>query len=225
VRASFLILLLANILFLGWSLWVAPPAASALAPAPASDPGSMQLVGEAASGAERATASTGTYRATRAAAATCVSFGPFLDEASLAAASQRLASLGYAARRRMASEEVPSGQWVSVTNLATPEDAANALNALRGIGLSDAYVVTDSSPGTTTISVGVFSDPTRAGEAADTVRRAGLEPQVTERSRSADVTWLDVDRRTNEGLPDVADLRGEEAAAPAFEMRACPAAG
>jgi hypothetical protein len=154
-----------------------------------------------------------------------VSFGPFLDDASVNAVGQRLESLGYNARRRVAKEEVPAGQWVSVTNLATPEDAANALNALRSVGLADAYVVTDEAPATTTISVGVFNDPARAGDAADTVRRAGLEPRVTVRTRRTDATWLDVDRRSNEGLPDPADIRGDADGAPGFEMRACPAAG
>jgi hypothetical protein len=224
VRASFLILLLANILFLAWSLWVARPASSALAPAPASDPRSMQLVGETANGTDAVVAS-GSDRSTRAAAATCVSFGPFLDETTLDAVSRRLEALGYTARRRTATEDVSAGQWVSVANLATPEDAANALNKLRGVGLADVFVVPESRRGTTAISVGLFNDPARAGEAADTVRRAGLEPSVTERTRPADATWLDVDRRTNEGLPDLADLRDDASLSLAFEMRVCPTAG
>jgi len=223
VRASFLILLLANILFLAWSLWVATPASSALPSAPASDPRSMRLIGEASNGAEPG-AAVGSDRTARAAAASCVSFGPFVDDAALAAASERLQSLGYDATRRVSTEEVPVGQWVSVSNLATPEDAANALNSLRAVGLTDAYVVTDTGPGTT-ISVGVYNDPIRAGEVADTVRRAGLEPRVTDRTRTAGVSWLDVDRRRNEGLPDPADLHENGSAAPAFEMRACPVAG
>jgi hypothetical protein len=221
VRASFLILLLANILFLAWSLWVATPASSALPSAPASDPRSMHLVGEAPKGDEVG-APVGPDRTAGAAAANCVSFGPFVDDAALAAANDRLQSLGYEATRRVSTEEVPAGQRVSVSNLATPEDAANALNALRAAGLADAYVVTGTGPGIT-VSVGVFNDPTRAGEAADAVRRAGLEPRVTDRTRTADVSWLDVDRRSNAGLPDLADVR--ESSAPAVDMRACPAAG
>jgi hypothetical protein len=222
VRASFLILLLGNILFLAWSLWVAAPASSDLAPAPPANPSSMQLAKDAAPGAAAAAARSG--RASRDAIATCVSFGPFADDASLAAASQRLEGLGYAARRRTAAEDVPAGQWVGVADLATPEDAANALNALRRAGLADAYVVTDSAPGTTTISIGLFNDPAGAAEAADSVRRAGLQPHVTERRRTAAVTWLDVDRQANEGLPDIADVRGEHESS-AVEMRACPSPG
>ena len=221
MRASFLILLLGNILFLAWSLWVAAPASSDLAPAPPGDPSSMQLTKEAA---PQAGAAAPPDRSSRAALATCVSFGPFADDASLAAASRRLEALGYAARRRTATDDVPAGQWVSVADLATPEDAANALNALRRSGLADAYVVTDSAPGSTTISVGLFSDPAGAAEAADSVRRAGLQPRVTERMRTAEVTWLDIDRQANEGLPDIADVGGDHAS-PAIQVRACPAPG
>jgi len=222
VRASFLILLLGNILFLAWSLWVAAPASSDLAPAPPGDPRSMQLTKEAAPHAAATGAAARPDRSARAAMATCVSFGPFANDASLTAASQRLEALGYAARRRSATDDVPAGQWVSVADLATPEDAANALNALRRSGLADAYVVTDSARGSTTISVGLFSDPAGAAEAADSVRRAGLQPRVTERMRTAEVTWLDIDRQANEGLPDIADVGGEHES---LRVRACPAPG
>ena len=224
MRASFLILLLGNILFLAWSLWVAAPASSDLAPAPPANPSSMQLARDAAPGAADSAAAGGPGRAARVAIAPSVSLGPFADDESLAAASQRLEGLGYASRRRTAAEDVAVGQWVSVADLATPEDAANALNALRRAGLADAYVVSDSAPGTTTISVGLFKDPMGAAEAADSVRRAGLQPHVTERRRTAAVTWLDVDRQANQGLPDIADVRGEQESS-AVEMRACPSPG
>jgi hypothetical protein len=155
-----------------------------------------------------------------------VSFGPFPDAATLAATAARLERLGYRARTRAATEDIPTGQWVSVTGLATPEDAAHALTALRSVGLADAYLATDSTPATT-ISVGVFNLPGRADEVAETARQAGLEPRISVRTRPTDVTWLDVDRSANEGLPDVSDLRDTtaEASAPALEMRACPASG
>jgi hypothetical protein len=224
VRVPFLILLLANILFLAWSLWVANPAASVGPVAPPAKPEGLRLASEPV-----AASKPGTGDASRLAVssgASCVSLGPFLDAATLSAASARLERLGYRARTRTATEDVPMGQWVSVTGLATPEDAAHALTALRSVGIADAYVVTDSSPATT-ISVGVFNLPGRAEEVAEIVRQAGLEPRVTVRSRPAEVTWLDVDRRANAGLPDVSDLRdtGSDSSSPALEMRACPSGG
>ena len=105
------------------------------------------------------------------------------------AASQRLEALGYAARRRTATDDVPAGQWVSVADLATPEDAANALNALRrsrpcrrlrGHGFRAGI---DNDLGRS------LHRPGGRRRAAVSVR-AGLQPRVTERMRTAEVTWL-----------------------------------
>jgi hypothetical protein len=225
VRVPFLILLLANILFLAWSLWVAAPASIDAPVAPPANPGGLRLAAESVTAATAG--ASGAPSGVSPAGAACVSFGPFVDPAALAEAGARLERLGYRAHTRQATEEVPSGRWVSVTDLATPEDAAHALNALRAVGLADAYVVTDATPATT-ISVGVFKDASRANEVATTVRAAGLEPHVTVRTGPADVSWLDVDRSANEGLPDVSALRGEAPEASptaALEMRVCPASG
>jgi hypothetical protein len=43
-----------------------------------------------------------------------------------------LSRLGFASRIRPAREEIRVGQWVRLENLATPEDAANALGVIRG---------------------------------------------------------------------------------------------
>jgi hypothetical protein len=154
-----------------------------------------------------------------------VSVGPFIDAAPLQRVSSRLENLGYTARSRTTTEVVRVGQWVSVADLATPVDARNALNALRAVGIADAYVVTDGEPGNV-VSVGVFNQPERAEEAAAMVRRAGLVPRITDRTRSAEATWLDVDRAANGGLPELSDLADAAAtSAPPLEMRACPGAG
>jgi hypothetical protein len=167
VRASFLFLLLANILFMAWTVWVAPASGSLGTPAPVSDPTSIRRVGEPPAG-ERPTANGAT--------------------------------------------------------VARSDDAGNALNALRTVGLTDAYVVAESGPGIV-ISVGVFSDPERAEDAAAAIRRAGLDPTVSDRLRPADVTWLDIDRATNGGLPEAGEFADvAPKSGPVLEMRACPAA-
>jgi hypothetical protein len=139
--------------------------------------------------------------------------------------ASRLETLGYHARPRTTTEDVRVGEWVSVADLATPDDARNAVNALRAASVTDAYVVTDGGPGIV-VSVGVFNDSEGAQQAAALVRRAGLEPRISDRTRRTEVTWLDVDRTANEGLPELNDL-GDAApgAGPPVEMRACPHAG
>ena len=127
--------------------------------------------------------------------------------ASAEQAAARLSRLGYASRSRPAREEIRVGQWVRLENLATPEDAANALDLIRSAGIADAYVIAEEGTGTI-ISLGVFADEARARQAVTIARMAGFEPQVVERLRPADVFWLDIDRLANAGLPALEDLQG-----------------
>jgi hypothetical protein len=224
VRALFLLLLLANLLFLAWSTWIAPTPPFPGAPTPsASGTHAIRLLREAPVAHEGPDAGAAGAASSDAAAATCVSAGPFLERVQAEAAARRLADLGFQSRLREATDEVTVGRWVHVPHLATPEDAANALAALKAAGLTDADVVNDGSPGNT-VSVGVFSDPARAAQAAETARKAGFAAEVSDRTRPADVWWLDVDRLQNGSLPSLEAL-GAANREPPLELRACPAAG
>ena len=222
MRALFLLLLLANLLFVAWTRWVAPPATVVGRATPVSaDAQAIRLLREAP--LARELASNGTTPATADSLdLVCVSAGPYVDRASAEQASARLSRLGFAARSRPAREEIRVGQWVRLENLATPEDAANALGLIRSAGIADAYVIAEEGTGTI-ISLGVFADEARARQAVTIARMAGFEPQVVERLRPADVFWLDIDRRANAGLPALEDLQGRDpASSPPLELRPCP---
>jgi len=222
LRALFLLLLLANLLFVAWTRWVAPPATTVGRATPVSaDAQAIRLLREAP--LARELASNGTTPGTADSLdLVCVSAGPYVDRASAEQASARLSRLGFAARSRPAREEIRVGQWVRLENLATPEDAANALGLIRSAGIADAYVIAEEGTGTI-ISLGVFADEARARQAVTIARMAGFEPQVVERLRPADVFWLDIDRRANAGLPALEDLQGRDpASSPPLELRPCP---
>jgi hypothetical protein len=225
LRALFLLLLLANILFLAWARWVAPPPAPAGRPTAASSvAGSIRLVTEVPLAAELSGAvqATGLSDAT-AGALPCVSGGPYLDQATAGEAASRLERLGFTSRQRASRDDVPVGQWVRVENLATAEDAANALAALQAAGIADAEVLADEPPGNV-VSLGVFADPARAAEAAAAAQKAGFTTLTEDRFRPADVFWLDVDRQANEGLPGLEVFQGEGAQPTRVELRPCPVA-
>lgn len=223
MRALFLLLLLANILFLAWTQWIAPPPAVAGRATPtAGGQGSIRLLREAPLARELATAVQGSGLSTVAGEGVrCVSGGPFLDRASAEAAAARLAGLGFTSRQRASRDDIWAGQWVRVENLATPEDASNALTALKAAGLTDAYVLTDEPPGSM-VSVGVFGEPGRALEAASTAQQAGFTTVTEDRYRSANVFWLDVDRQENAGLPGLELFRGEGRPPTRLELKPCP---
>jgi len=221
-------LLLANLLFLAWAAWIAPPPPLAgLATPSAPDRRGIRLLRE--SPVSPRLPSRGADPASRPAAepsgAECVSAGPFLDRAQAQGAAAQLQRRGFTSRLRTATDEIRVGQWVRVPNLATAEDAANALAALKAAGLADAEIVHEDSPGNI-VSVGVFGEASRADEAVAIVRSAGFAPAVSERTRTAEVFWLDVDRRENGSLPELEVLgTAAQAAAPPLELRACPASG
>ena len=223
VRVLFLLLLLANLLFLAWTRWVVPPPAGASRAAPqASTPlRPIRLQQEAAGAGSAAGPGSLPAGGENLAAASCVSVGPFLEQAQADAAASSLSRLGFTARMRSATDEVRVGHWVRVPDLATPADATNALAALQAAGLRDAYVITDEAPGNV-VSVGVFADPRRAAEVAEAVVGAGFTPQTTERMRTLDVFWLDIDRQANGGIPELQDAGVPVDGALPLELRVCP---
>ena len=225
MRALFLLLLLANLLFLAWARWVVSTPSSTPAFSAGTQTGTtpIRLREEVAADPGIAQQTQAPVRSQPLLEAACVSLGPFLEPAMADAAVERLRRLGFVARSRASVDEVRVGLWVRVPNLPTPADAANVLAALQMAGIGDAYVVSDGSPGNT-VSLGVFSDRARAAEVAGIVRKAGYTPETSDRLRTMDVFWLDIYRAENGGLPPLEAAQPEPAAGLPLEMRACPGA-
>jgi hypothetical protein len=225
VRALVLLLLLANLLFAAWTHWVAPsraPVAGRVTPS-ATDSGAIRLLREAPVSADAAASGGEPALDLSDAALACVSAGPYLARSQAQQAEARLARLGFVVRRRESRESVRAGDWVRVEDLATPEDAANALAQLKAAGIADAYVLTDEAPGTV-ISLGVFAESERAEQARVIARMAGFEPRTLERAREADVVWLDIDRKASAGLPSPEQLGADTTGqVPGIGLRRCPA--
>jgi len=224
VRALFLLLLLANLLFAAWSLWIArAPSEAGVASPLSTGPASIQLLRELPPRPEPAASDD--FAALEDSSLACVSAGPYLDRSEADSAAARLAGLGYSVRLREARDEVSVGQWVRIEGLATPEDAANVQAALQAAGFDEAYVVTDEQAGPV-VSLGVYSDAERAASTVAAARAAGFEPRSVDAMRTADVIWLDVDRQASGGLPSPEQLRhAEPARLPQITLRPCPAQG
>jgi len=220
LRVLFLLLLLANVLFLAWTRWVVPVTPAVIdTPAPGGrelQPIRLRAESPNASATADDTSGAGLL------AASCVSVGPFIDPAHAAAANAQLQRLGFTSRRRVSQDEVRVGYWVRVPNLATPADATNALVALQAVGLGDAYVLAEGEPDNT-VSVGVYADPRRAAEVSARVQKAGFSPETSDRLRMLEVLWLDIDRQANGGLPSLESLGTPPEGGLPYDMRACPA--
>jgi hypothetical protein len=221
LRTLFLLLLLANVLFLAWTRWVVPPSSPHAARTAAAASQALQPIRLQSEPAPAATSPD--PAAQNLLSASCVSVGPFIDPAHAEAATAQLERLGFSSRRRVGQDEVRVGYWVRVPGFATPADATNALATLQAAGLGEAYMVDGDEAGTT-LSIGVYADAAKAAEVAKTVGDAGFTPETSDRLRTLEVLWLDVDRQANGGLPATEDLGEPPAGALPYDLRACPAA-
>lgn len=223
MRVLALLLLLANLLFAAWTVWVAPSRTAVpghVTPAAAAG-GAIRLLREVSAAAPAA--ADGAALDLSDVALACVSAGPFLERTVADQVEARLRGLGFAVRLREARETVRVGDWVRVEELATPEDAANALAQLQAAGATDAAVLGADEGAGNVVSLGVFTEPRRAAEAATIARMAGFEPRTVERTREADVFWLDIDRQASGGLPALEQLGADDPArVPRVELRRCP---
>jgi hypothetical protein len=94
------------------------------------------------------------------------------------------------------------------------------LDRLKKGGIDDAQAVGDL--GSRRISLGVFSDETRAAAQSERVARLKLLPQIESREKSGTAIWLDLTLKS-----DSPPLEGQKfpAGDAELEFRACDAAG
>jgi hypothetical protein len=194
VRALLLTLLLANLLFFGWSYLIDKPVASRaavtrvpplqLAPAP-----SASAPGSAAPGY-----APGALR--------CSSLGPLTDPAAAAAVSTALLARNFAPHAREVQGAVADGYWVYIDNLRDGEQRARVLQRLARFGVRDAAALASSGQ----VSAGLFSEKGGAEVRAAAVRAAGFEPVVEARTRAAAQYWFDVQIPSDVPLPAVSAL-------------------
>ena len=151
----------------------------------------------------------------------CVAVGPFTEAAQAEAAVANLNSGGIAASLRVEQQEVWEGFWVYVAGLPTIARANAALAELAENGIADAYVIPNSDSGIL-ISLGVFSDITRAGTQAQRAGRFGLAATITERIRTEETRWIELEMNGEES--QALELLQEPGRISRLEQRECAAA-
>jgi hypothetical protein len=159
--------------------------------------------------------------------ARCISIGPFQDLASAAQASATLRSAGRDSRQRLEQGQLWVGYWVSVPGFAKREDAERAVARLRQNGMNDVYIsLTNADTETSNvISLGVFKESERAQRMLTEAKALGFAAQISDRTRSGSVYWLDIDLPQSESTFDFSSLASQPGRILRLEQRACPAAG
>ena len=153
----------------------------------------------------------------------CITVGPFADVAAASRASATLRSGGYQPRQRVTEGEVWAGLWVYLPLPATSAAGEQIKENLKAGGIDDVLEM----PGPNdkpVISLGLFSDPHRAQARVAQAQALGLHPGISDRKRTGDVYWVDVDLKPTDTTLNPADFHGESGRIVRLEVKACPAA-
>ncbi len=194
MRTVFLALLGANLLYFGWAHWIAPPAKPVVNDTLAKLP-RLKLLEELPPEA-RTARQTPTARAAPA----CVSVGPFGEVDNAARAAALLKGRGFAPRQRAVAAETSQGWAVIAAGFTSEGESDKALVMLERAGIKDALVLPAGTEGRR-LSLGLFSERSRAEKRAAAVRRLGLQAEVTERRLATSVYWVDLEAPAGEAVP------------------------
>ncbi len=202
LRVLFLLLLLANVLFLAWTRWVVPVTPATIeSPAPGGrelQPIRLRTESPNASAASR-------RRLVRSWPA-----GRFLRErravhrSSACGRGQRATRSGSGSRAASASRRTrcASATGCACRTWRRPRTPPTPWPPCRRPASATPTSWREGEPDNT-VSVGVYADPRRAAEVAATVEKAGFTPEISDRLRTLEVLWLDIDRQANGSLPSL----------------------
>lgn len=224
MRALFLALLLANVVFFAWARYVSPPEAGA-DPAPLSrqiDPEKLKVVvpGEAAPRAPASAPVSARPAVAAVASAKCIEWGSFtLTDAPRAEKVLEPLALGTRLAQRRTEEQ--AGWWVFIPPQANGRAGAIRKAAeLKALGIDEYFVVQEDGPHRWAVSLGVFRTEEAARARLDALRTQGVRSaQVGERETTVPKVWLQVkgvDAPLEAKLRDVArEIEGSD-------LKPCP---
>ena len=224
MRAAFFLLLFANLAFLAWAEWIDAPQPAPTNEAYAKLP-RLKLINELPPEESRPSSSNARKTALELPppppAASCISVGPFDDEATATRSATQLRDKGFTPRQRAEQGEVSKGFWVFIGGLKTDRDVSQVLRTLEQSHIDDAHVMPDTGD-VHQVSVGLFSDRDRADHRAQSVQKLGLQPEVAERKLPATVFWMDVDVPAGSASPTAQDLAAADSGDSRVSVVSCP---
>jgi cell division septation protein DedD len=133
------------------------------------------------------------------AAGRCTTIGPFRELSQAATAAATLRTAGFEPEQRVAEGDIWIGYWVYIQGISSVDEANQILAKVRESGITDSYVIPNSDSGNL-VSLGVFSEISGVSRRRDEVRALGFEPHVVDRTRRAQVYWVDVTLRGDQSI-------------------------
>jgi hypothetical protein len=214
MRNLLLLLLLANILFFLWQIFVEEPPETGVAIVSEKDLGPSLEISKTAV-AEAATsigAVLGSGRQSDLAAVvgrSCVTIGPFKSNADADGALADYREEGMRANVRTTQGQVFVGYWVQIRNIPDEASGNAMLEKLKSGGLGDAYLVKTDDEGIK-ISLGLFGDMSRAERVELQAKSLDLPADVSQRTRADTVFFVDIALPPVKGAGAMIEKYGEE---------------
>lgn len=209
-----LLLLLANILYFIWGLFVDTPVEFGVAVVNESELGPPLDISKTkiAQAATSVGAVLGTGKLSDLAAVvgrSCVTLGPFTTETLADGALANYEDQGMRASVRTTQGQIFVGHWVQIRNIENREVGNSMLNKLKEGGLGDAYLVDTEEEGLK-ISLGLFGEMSRAERVELQAKSLDLPADITPRMREGTVFFVDIGLPPGKGAGNMIEEYGEE---------------
>lgn len=209
-----LLLLLANILYFIWGLFVDKPVEIGVAVVNESDLGppldiSKTKIAEAAASVGAVLGAGKPSDLAAVVGRSCVTLGPFKTEISANGALADYENQGMRAAVRIAQGQIFIGHWVQIRNIANREIGNAMLNKLKEGGLGDAYLVPTEDAGLK-ISLGLFGEMSRAERVELQAKSLDLPADITPRTREDTVFFVDIGLPPGKGAGSMIEKYGED---------------
>jgi SPOR domain len=219
MRTVFLALVLLNVAYFAWAHWVDAPRhapAGEVARLP-----QLQLAAELPLGGKPDPAAQA--KTAELDAQACFSVGPFGDVDNSARAAALLRAKGFDPRQRAESAESSEGYGVFIGGMKSDAETDRALVTLEHGGIKDALVMPATGVTPKRLSLGLFSERTRADRRAQSIRALGLNAEVVERKVPGTLYWVDLAPLPGMGTIPIQDLFAEGVSS-RIAVQTCPAA-
>jgi hypothetical protein len=192
-----LALVLANVGYFAWRTWIAPPAAGSVpwrTPGAVSVPavlpagmGTIDLAGEVRD--DLPTVIPAEMPA--APLPVCLQLGPFAEPIATVEALIEIRSRGFAPTVIYPPEVVPRRWVVRIEGLPTEADQERVMARLKAAGFSD-FAALPRETRTYAVSLGVFSEPSRAARRSAQMQAAGIAARIVPLYAPVAERWLQV---------------------------------
>ena len=214
MRNLLLLLLLANILYFLWGLFVEDEPQPGVAIVEESELGPPLAV--TADRSAETVASVGAVLGSgepsdleALVGRACVTVGPFRANTDAESAQIRYSGEGMRARTRSTRGQIFVGHWVQIRNIESREAGNDMLAKLREGGLGDAYLVTNDDEGLK-ISLGLFGDINGAEKIELQATSLGFNAEIIPRMNEGMHYYVDIALPPGRGASAIIEQYGED---------------